>query len=65
MSALAPAAPWCAGALRRFGLLLIACAERLARPPVPPPPDDDPWPDLLPPHERVFELRTRILCGYY
>ena len=24
----------------------------------------DGWPELYPPHERVFELRTRIHVGY-
>ena len=45
--------------LRRVGCVLLQLADRLEAPRVP-----DAWPA----HDatrRIFELRTRIHCGYY
>jgi hypothetical protein len=56
-------AAWYAEGLRWLATLCIGAAERLERRSADPDPAD-PWPDLLPPHERVFELRTRIHIGY-
>ena len=56
-------APWYAEALRWIGSAMLAAAERLEQRALDS--AEDPWPDLLPPHERVFELRTRIHVGYY
>jgi hypothetical protein len=58
-----PRSLWYADGLRWIGTLLLSAAERLELRTL----DDaaaDPWPELLPPHERVFELRTRIHIGY-
>lgn len=53
---------WLAGGLRWVGGVCEALAERVDRVAEAP---EEAWPDLLPPHERVFELRTRIHTGYY
>jgi hypothetical protein len=50
--------PW----LRRLGALLLAWADRLE---AVRPDETEPWPDVQPLHERIFQLRTRIHCGYY
>lgn len=45
--------------LRRLGAWLLQCADRLERP------EAEPLFDATAPQERLFHLRTRILCGYY
>jgi hypothetical protein len=57
-----PRSLWYADGLRWVGSLLTRAADRLAERSAL---EDaaDPWPDLLPPHERVFELRNR--AHYY
>lgn len=62
MSTALPRALWYADGLRWIGSTILAAAERLEQRALAT--ADDPWPDLLPPHERVFELRTRIHIGY-
>jgi hypothetical protein len=62
MSAALPRAAWHAEGLRWIGSLFLAAAERLEQRAIDT--ADEPWPDLLPPHERVFEVRTRIHIGY-
>jgi hypothetical protein len=56
-------APWYADSLRWLGSAILTAAERLEQRALET--ADEPWPDLLPPHERVFELRNRIHNGYY
>ena len=63
-AALCPASPWYAGALRRFGSLLHAAADRLESP-APRAESLEPAPDSWRHDERVFEIRNRILNGYY
>ena len=62
MSAAYSRSLWYADGLRWIGSLLVGAAERLelraAEHDA-----NDPWPEVLPPHERVFELRNRI--GFY
>ena len=59
MSAAYSRSNWYADGLRWIGTLFMSAAEHLEQRS-----DDsdapDPWPDLLPPHERVFELRNRV-----
>jgi hypothetical protein len=54
---------WYAEALRWIGSWIVNAADRLDQRAI----DnaEEPWPELLPPHERVFELRNRIHNGYY
>src|SRR5688500_18206106 len=58
-----PRAAWYADGLRWIGTLFLDAATRLEQRTAEPDPTD-PWPELLPPHERVFELRNRIHIGY-
>lgn len=53
-----------AAALRRIGSVLLHAAENLERRSTPAEPRT-PAPDLRHHDERVFELRNRILNGYY
>jgi hypothetical protein len=62
MSAALPRALWYADGLKWIGSLILRAAERLEQRAIEN--ADDPWPDLLPPHERVFEVRSRINIGY-
>jgi hypothetical protein len=63
-AALGVTAPWYAEALRRAATLMLALAERLERA-APERQPLEPWVDIPPPDERLFELRNRILNGYY
>ncbi len=50
---------WYADGLRWIGTLLTSAAEHLEQRAAEADPAD-PWPDFLPPHERVLELRNRV-----
>lgn len=63
-AALGLAAPWYAEALRRIGSLMLALADKLERA-APEPQPLEPSLQVPSPEERVFELRNRILNGYY
>jgi len=62
-AATSPRAAWYADGLRWIGTLFLDAATRLEQRTAEPDPTD-PWPELLPPHERGFELRNRIHIGY-
>ena len=63
MSAVMGQGAWYADGLRWIGSLFVNAADRLERRAAAN--AEEPWPEMLPPHERLFELRNRIHNGYY
>lgn len=65
-AAMTARATWLADGLRWMGDVCGSLAERLERQSLTAESEDPQgWRDCLPPHERVFELRTRIQSGDY